>query len=310
MPQPRSLHGLDWLNFFVANVQTGFGPFIAVYLTENRWTTAEIGYALTIGTICSLVSQVPAGALVDGMRDKRWAVWFGTMAISGTALMYAALADADVCLCRRGPAWPRQLGHRAGDRGGQPGAGRPRGVQRAHRPECALRLAGQRTGGGRDGSGRIIRVRQLGVLAHRRSRRAGADGIAHDREGTAGASAAAAEKQDAHGSLAGLKELFLDWRLLVFAACVVLFFVSNAAMLPLAATQITKRHPELADIIIAATIVIPQVDRRTAVAMGRTKLRPSGPTTDHVARLDDAPAAGTAVCQRADPISVDSSARC
>ena len=89
MPQPRSLHGLDWLNFFVANVQTGFGPFIAVYLTENRWTTAEIGYALTIGTICSLVSQVPAGALVDAMRDKRWAVWFGTLSISGTALMYA-----------------------------------------------------------------------------------------------------------------------------------------------------------------------------------------------------------------------------
>ena len=90
MPQPRSLQGLDWLNFFVANVQTGFGPFIAVYLTENRWTTAEIGYALTIGTICSLVSQVPAGALVDGMRDKRWAVWFGTLSISGTALMYGS----------------------------------------------------------------------------------------------------------------------------------------------------------------------------------------------------------------------------
>src|SRR6476619_7049080 len=80
MPQLRSLQGLDWLNFFVANVQTGFGPFIAVYLTENRWTTAEIGYALTIGTLC---------ALVDGMRDKRWAVWFGTLSISGTALMYA-----------------------------------------------------------------------------------------------------------------------------------------------------------------------------------------------------------------------------
>ena len=32
---------------------------------------------------------MPAGALVDGMRDKRWAVWFGTLSISGTALMYA-----------------------------------------------------------------------------------------------------------------------------------------------------------------------------------------------------------------------------
>jgi len=70
---------------------------------------------------------------------------------------------------------------------------------------------------------------------------------------------AEAEQKDATAGMAGLKELFLDWRLLTFAACVVLFFISNAAMLPLAATQITKRHPELADIIIAATIVIPQV---------------------------------------------------
>src|SRR5215472_16699411 len=89
MTQARSLHGLDWLNFFIANVQTGFGPFIAVYLTENRWTTGEIGFALTIGTICSLVSQMPAGCLVDWMQDKRWAVRIGIVAVSGTALMYA-----------------------------------------------------------------------------------------------------------------------------------------------------------------------------------------------------------------------------
>jgi MFS family permease len=89
MSQSRSLHGLDWLNFFVANVQTGFGPFIAVYLTENRWTTAEVGFALTIGTTCSLVSQIPAGAIVDALRDKRRAVWVGILSISGTALMYA-----------------------------------------------------------------------------------------------------------------------------------------------------------------------------------------------------------------------------
>ncbi len=38
---PRSLAGLDWFNFFVANFQTGFGPFIAVYLTSLSWTDAE-----------------------------------------------------------------------------------------------------------------------------------------------------------------------------------------------------------------------------------------------------------------------------
>ena len=258
MPQPRSLQGLDWLNFFVANVQTGFGPFIAVYLTENRWTTAEIGYALTIGTICSLVSQVPAGALVDGMRDKRWAVWFGTLSISGTALMYVlsptqmsvyvaevlhglassvigpAIAAVSLALVGRA-AFSERIGRNA--RFASLGSGLAAGVMGA--------------AGSFVSAGSVFWLTAaLGVPALMALRMIG--------HGT-GQPEAEAEQKDAAAGLAGLKELFLDWRLLTFAACVVLFFISNAAMLPLAATQITKRHPELADIIIAATIVIPQV---------------------------------------------------
>ena len=37
-PSRRSLRGLDWFIFFLADVQTGFGPFIAVYLTTQKWT--------------------------------------------------------------------------------------------------------------------------------------------------------------------------------------------------------------------------------------------------------------------------------
>ena len=58
--------GLDWFNLFVANIQTGFGPFIAVYLSGQSWTQTAIGVALSIGTVSSMASQVPAGALVDG----------------------------------------------------------------------------------------------------------------------------------------------------------------------------------------------------------------------------------------------------
>src|SRR6202022_2596976 len=59
--------GLDWFNLFVANIQTGFGPFIAVYLISQSWTQTSIGLALSIGTIAAMASQVPAGALVDAM---------------------------------------------------------------------------------------------------------------------------------------------------------------------------------------------------------------------------------------------------
>ena len=65
----RGLPGLDWLNFFVANFQTGFGPFISVYLTSVGWTQGAIGAALSTGTIASMASQVPAGALVDAVRS-------------------------------------------------------------------------------------------------------------------------------------------------------------------------------------------------------------------------------------------------
>ena len=61
----RGLPGLDWLNFFVADFQTAFGPFISVYLTNVGWTQSAIGAALSTGTIASMASQVPAGALVD-----------------------------------------------------------------------------------------------------------------------------------------------------------------------------------------------------------------------------------------------------
>ncbi len=30
-PSVRSLRGLDWLNFTLADVQTGVGPFLAIY---------------------------------------------------------------------------------------------------------------------------------------------------------------------------------------------------------------------------------------------------------------------------------------
>ena len=54
--------GLDWFNFFVANIQTGFGPFIAVYLTTQGWTQTQIGLALSVGTLAAMASQLPAGA--------------------------------------------------------------------------------------------------------------------------------------------------------------------------------------------------------------------------------------------------------
>src|ERR1700747_1718998 len=88
-PMTRSLQGLDWLNFFVANFQTGFGPFISVYLTGVGWTQGAIGAALSAGSVAGMVSQVPGGALVDALRNKRQAAAAAIIGVMASALLIA-----------------------------------------------------------------------------------------------------------------------------------------------------------------------------------------------------------------------------
>src|SRR5215472_8335566 len=81
--------GLDALNLFVANIQTGFGAFITVYLTTEGWTLTAIGFALSLGTVTGMVSQLPAGALVDAARSKTGVMVFSVLAFSASALLFA-----------------------------------------------------------------------------------------------------------------------------------------------------------------------------------------------------------------------------
>jgi len=71
LPSSQSLRGLDWLNFLLADVQTGVGPFLAIYLAAYGWNEQRVGLALTIGGIAGIASQTPAGALVDRLKSKR-----------------------------------------------------------------------------------------------------------------------------------------------------------------------------------------------------------------------------------------------
>jgi hypothetical protein len=70
-PSRRTLLGLDWLNFLLADVQTGVGPFLAIYLAGYEWNEESVGLALTVGGIAGILTQTPAGGLVDAVRSKR-----------------------------------------------------------------------------------------------------------------------------------------------------------------------------------------------------------------------------------------------
>jgi MFS family permease len=86
---PRSRYGLDWMNFFVADVQTGFGAFVAFYLAHRDWSVRDVGFILTIGSLASVLSQIPGGALADAMRWKRGLIAAGIAMIGVAALILA-----------------------------------------------------------------------------------------------------------------------------------------------------------------------------------------------------------------------------
>jgi predicted MFS family arabinose efflux permease len=76
-PSRASLNGLDGINFFNAAMLAGFGPYVAVYLAEQKWTQENIGFVLTASGLAGLLALMPGGELLDTVRSKRVLVAFG-----------------------------------------------------------------------------------------------------------------------------------------------------------------------------------------------------------------------------------------
>jgi len=93
----RSLRSLEWLNFFLADVQTGLGPFLAAYLASSGWNPGRVGYALTFGGLVTVAMQTPAGAVIDAVHRKRTllAVSLGVL-VAGAFLLMGHLSPISV----------------------------------------------------------------------------------------------------------------------------------------------------------------------------------------------------------------------
>jgi MFS family permease len=90
----RSLLALDGLNFFLADAQTGVGPFVAIHLASARhWDDQRVGIALSVAAVAGVLAQLPAGALVDWTRSKRALVGIGVTALAVSALLFAFSAS-------------------------------------------------------------------------------------------------------------------------------------------------------------------------------------------------------------------------
>jgi MFS family permease len=252
--------GLDWLNLFVGNIQTGFGPFIAVYLTTRSWTTTSIGLALSIGTIAAIASQVPAGALVDRIANKPAVVLFSILAFGVSALLFAvnpvplAVYVAEMLhsfsSCTLAPAIaalslvvaaPAAQGLRFGRnaRFASIGNGIGAALMGAFGYYVSERSVFFLTSA-------LALPTLLALPSLRRTTRPNPPrsppGAAEPRPGRA-----------------ALIRLLTDRGLLTFGACAMLFNLGNAAMLPLVGSDLTRTIGAAASLVIAACVVLPQL---------------------------------------------------
>jgi MFS family permease len=249
-----ALRGLDWLFFFVADLQTVFGPFVAVYLTHNRWTQSELGIALGVGTGAAMLAQLPAGLLVDSLRDKALAaaialvgVWASAVLMASSPSLLPVLAAQIICgfaSCMLTPALAAltlrlvsrpAVAERLGRNARFAAIGNAIGA--AMMGACATFISTRAT----FALAALLCVPALFVLWRLRGR---------VREPAVVLALRAATE--------AIRGVLLDRRLIAYVGCAMLFHLANAAMLPLAGGEITRRVDQRAGLIVAACILLPQ----------------------------------------------------
>jgi predicted MFS family arabinose efflux permease len=258
-PSRRTLRGLDWLNFLLADVQTGVGPFLAIYLAGYRWNEERVGLALTVGGIAGILTQTPAGALVDFLRSKRALIAVAVAALAAGALLIALFPSF----------WPVM--------GAQVLIG---GTSSVFIPAiCAISLgvvgrAAFDTRQGRNqtfnSAGNVTAALSMGLLGYLASNRSifffvvalavptifvllliRPDEIDYEL-------ARGANDGEKGGKAESVRVLFRDRPLVLFLVCAVMFHFANAAMLPLLGELLAKGQGRSSMLFMSACVVTTQ----------------------------------------------------
>lgn len=269
-----SLKALEATNFFLADVQTGLGPFLAAYLAGAGWGPGRVGVVLTLGGIISVMLQTPAGAVVDRVRSKRsilviasavlacgavllswtaapWAVYTSQLLIGGAGPFLApTLAAVTMGLVGR-ELFDRQFG-------------KNQSFNSAGNVFCALLIAGvSKLFGNR---AIFIAAAVLAVPTVLSVLRIRAKDI--DYELARGGTKSDNERSSPMTSV--FKTLLGDRVLLTFLACAFLFHFANAAMLPQLGEMLSHGSAASAAPFMSACIVVTQfVIMCSAAAIGR-----------------------------------------
>ena len=256
----QSRPALDWLNFFLADIQIGFGAFVAFYLADLGWEKGQVGIALSVGTISALITQIPCGALVDWISWKRGIAGLGIAMIGTAALIYAivpnypmvfiseilhgltgsiltpAIAAISLGLVGRG-AMSSRIGRNYGyDAAGNALTAGAMGAAGQYISKSAIFLGAA-----------ALCVPALVALACIRS-----DEIDYARARNAGIGRRAKDFQK-------IFDIGKNVRLYVFAGCIFLFQFADASMLPIISQNLGNDKNGSNSLLLAGLIVTPQV---------------------------------------------------
>ena len=261
----RAERGLDAANFFLADVRTGLGPYLAIYLlTVQKWDQQSIGVVMSIATIAGVVAQTPAGALVDATRAKRGIMAVAAVAVTVTCLLLPWFPSF----------WPVAVSQAAAQVAGA--------VFEPALTAVTLGIVGRKLFAKRIGrneffnhAGNVFAAGAAGLAAywfgpvvvfHLLAAMAVASllsvpiipGAAIDHDVARGLD----EVRDSGAAPArpsGWAVLVSCRPLLVFAVSVVLFHLANAAMLPLVGQQLASQNEQLGTTLMSVCIIVAQV---------------------------------------------------
>jgi MFS family permease len=261
-PANASLRGLDWVNFFLAGVLAGFGPYVAVYLADQKWMQENIGFVLSASALAGLLSQVPGGELLDNTRSKRAIVALGVLLVAVSAIILEFRPTFSLVLIAL-----TLFGITGGILGQAIAAVSLGLVGHAAVPERLGR--NQRFAA----SGSLCAAALMGLIGYAFSYQAiflvvivltvpvfVALGHIHGSDVHFGRSTGVPHHHTRdRPARAGRLNVCKRPGLLVFAVCLFLFQLSNASVLPLAGESLIYQGQSRSSLILSAWIILPQI---------------------------------------------------
>jgi MFS family permease len=262
----RAGHALDVANFFLADVRDGLGPYLAIYLlTEQNWDEARIGLAMSIATVAGILAQGPAGALVDATRAKRLVMAVAAILVTTASLLlpldprFWPVALAQAIAHSAGVVFPPALaavslgifGHKAFT----VRIGRNETFNHAGNATAAAIAGGAAYLFGPAVVFLLLALMSAASLASILA----IPGQLIDHELARGLAGHEQEEGACVEQPAGLAILLTCRPLLIFALCVTLFHLANAAMLPLVGQKLALQDKNLGTSLMSACIVAAQV---------------------------------------------------